>query len=139
MFEVKAFRQDDNQQIRGVSRIPSGEMDFLWYLEPGLWAESHGYLCDASPVNFIGALLADIHREEMEDYYHSHEHILPRGYAQTIEVVDNYKLYIWNNLREVYRRVPDPEGLELGQALVKQNCGTEAGVILEGPLAGLLC
>lgn len=138
MFEVKALREDHNHQTRGVSRIPSEEMDFLGRLEPGLWAAAHGYLCDSSPGNFIGALLAHLHREELQDYYHSHQHVLPRGYQQAIEVVDHYKLYIWNNLRKIYKVVPDQERLDLGPALVKKDCGVEAAVILSGPLAGLI-
>lgn len=141
MLEVKAFRRDNDHNMRGVSRVPSGEMDTLTHLVPGLWSESRGALCEASPQNFIGSLLLFVRAEKFMDIFHAEHLVPPRSYKTPVKLVDNIRLQIWNQQQTRYEPVWDdiPEAKHVGPALIKKACGNMAAVVLEGPFAGLIC
>ncbi len=117
---------------RNLSRPMTREMESLFKIRPELIKRYAGGLCPFSSGNFNGALLIKLNNEaDRADLKRAN---LPENKMDNpFEIYDHVPVSIYSGLSASH-----PTGLEAERVLFKNLCGKKAGVVIEGPLTGLV-
>jgi hypothetical protein len=147
MFHPLDIWTSEEGEVRGLSRKPSKEMTVISNLVPRLYDESRGYLCSMTSVNFIGSIIAKYLEPEIKSMYAQERAKRPLSLKQSLEYVDKpiqvrqhyYVQPLSGDYQSRYKNISNLIDAESrSNVLVKRACGERAGLILRGPLAGLI-
>lgn len=139
--------RDSGGEYRTLNCRPSDEILRLAKTRQVLFDESSVELCQDSPKNFIGAMVTMLNQRELMQIIENYFFRFPLDYFETaFSGIDRLKRPVVMlsdvPLVEEQSRNLKPELVPLGpvvpSVLFKQFCGARAGVVLTGPLAGLI-
>lgn len=125
---------------RWAPRSPSIEIQLLKMSEPRLYDAEPGRLCISSSKNFCGTLFYALFQESFlhdlrsKSYLSEHDFTAPDELALPFRLLRDVPLSFYEPARTRY--IPANKTAPL--VLFKQAIGTEAGVILQGTMAGTI-
>lgn len=119
---------------------PSVELQLLKLEAPRIYNQQPDRLCEASSKNFCGALFFALHhkdflRSQIKHSFESiHNLVIPNEVALPFRILRNVPLFAYEKTKrdhvDLHRQAP--------LVLYKQASGSEAAVVLQGSLAGLI-
>lgn len=124
----------DNTDLRTLSRPLTPEMAAIAQYEPGIFKIERGLICHNSPTNFIGALLVALNKPVNERLLRNSGVNIPHRIQQPFDLLENVPLTYYDEAAEDYK----PTGQVAEQVLYKGICGLDVGVVISGPLSGLI-
>jgi len=119
---------------RIVSRKPSPLIAQLAELDWDIYDRENGRLCENVSNNFIGSLLLHHHKQELVSEFEREGLRAPKAVLQPTALASGIPVY-WYDPES--RRYVDCQ-CQTGDVLIKSACGHAAGIVLNGPLAGLV-
>lgn len=126
--------QTADREHRYLSRVPSPEMQAIERIEPAIFQESRGGRCYRTPGNFVGALLVHEYQEKFAQIFENRGVAIPSVVIKPIEVLPDIPIYYYETKAQTYQ----PSHLTAPKVLIKYASGFTSGVVIQGPLAGLL-
>ncbi len=118
------------REIRYLSRAPSAAITGLEGFCSYLYSKGNPYVCSATPMNFIGAMIVELLKPDLTSI------IEARGYDSGKLVTLKQPVKLIRNAEILY---PNQTGsVTVPYLLHKADCGNYVGVVLGGDLAGLL-